>query len=61
MAFAVDVLTATGILVLSLVMLKGVFQRRTAYLGVATGILGIFSEGLRTDHDPPVFVIWYSP
>ena len=47
-AFAVGVLTAIGILVLSLVMLKGIFQRRIAYLGIVTGILGIFSEGLRT-------------
>ena len=32
-----------GILVVSLVMLKGVFGKSTAYLGVLTGILGIVS------------------
>lgn len=46
-AFAAGVLAAIGILVVSLIMLKGVFGRRIAYLGVATGALGIVSEGLR--------------
>jgi len=32
-----------GILVIGFVMLKGVFNRITAYLGLATGILGIVS------------------
>ena len=32
-----------GILIASLVMLKGVFNKATAYLGIATGILGIVS------------------
>jgi hypothetical protein len=41
------ILTALGILVLSLVMLKGVFARSIAYLGILTGILGIVSETLR--------------
>jgi hypothetical protein len=34
-----------GILVTGLVMLRGVFNRITAYLGVATGILGVLSIG----------------
>jgi hypothetical protein len=34
-------------LVISLVMLKGVFHRGVAYLGIITGVLGIFSEALR--------------
>src|SRR5262249_33024106 len=32
-----------GILLIGLVMLRGVFNRITAYLGLATGILGILS------------------
>jgi len=32
-----------GILVISFVMLKGVFNKITAYLGLATGIFGIVS------------------
>lgn len=32
---------AVGILITSLVMLKGIFSKGTAYLGLATGILGI--------------------
>jgi hypothetical protein len=32
---------AVGILMTSLVMLKGIFNKATAYVGVATGILGI--------------------
>lgn len=34
---------AVGILLTGLVMLKGIFSKTTAYLGVATGILGIVS------------------
>jgi hypothetical protein len=34
---------AIGILVTGLVMLKGIFSRSTAYLGLMTGILGIVS------------------
>ena len=34
---------ATGILMTSLVMLKGVFSKTTAYFGVVAGILGIVS------------------
>ncbi len=44
---AVGILTTVGILVISLVMLKGVFHKGVAYLGIATGALGIISETLR--------------
>lgn len=44
---AAGILTAVGILILSLVMLKGVFHKNIAYLGIVTGILGIVSEALR--------------
>lgn len=47
-AFAAGVVTAIGILVISIVMLKGIFSKRVAYLGIITGILGIISEGMRT-------------
>jgi hypothetical protein len=40
-------LTAIGILVISLVMLRGVFHKGIAYLGIATGAIGIISESLR--------------
>ena len=43
----VGVLTALGILLLSLCMLKGVYRRGTAWLGIATGVLGMASEALR--------------
>jgi hypothetical protein len=43
----VGVLTAAGILLVSLVMLKGGFPRWTAFLGVATGTLGVVSETFR--------------
>lgn len=43
----VGLLTTVGILLISLVMLKGVFPRWVAYLGIATGCLGIVSEALR--------------
>ncbi len=43
---AAGILTAIGILVISLVMLKGVFHKGVAYLGIITGVLGIFSEAL---------------
>jgi Domain of unknown function (DUF4386) len=36
-----------GILIISLVMLKGVFPKWVAYLGIATGFVGILSEALR--------------
>jgi len=44
---AAGILTATGILIISLVMLKGVSQKGVAYLGIVTGALGIISESLR--------------
>lgn len=44
---AVGVLTTIGMLIVSLVMLRGVFPRWVAYLGIATGALGIGSEALR--------------
>ena len=34
---------AVGILVTGLVMLKGIFSKSTAYLGLVTGILGVVS------------------
>ena len=36
-----------GILIISFVMLKGVFQKGVAYLGLVTGAVGIMSEALR--------------
>lgn len=44
---AAGILTATGILVISLVMLKGVFPKGVAYLGIVMGALGIVSEAIR--------------
>jgi Domain of unknown function (DUF4386) len=44
---AVGILTPVGILIISLVMLKGVFPKGVAYLGIVTGALGIVSEALR--------------
>ena len=43
---AIGVLQTIGIFIISLVMLGGVFPRSVAYLGVATGALGIASEAL---------------
>lgn len=43
---AIGVLQTIGVLVISLVMLGGVFPKSVAYLGVATGALGIVSEAL---------------
>jgi hypothetical protein len=40
-------LTALGILILSLAMLRGLFSRTTASLGIATGAVGICFEVLR--------------
>jgi hypothetical protein len=40
--FAMAIL-ATGILITGLVMLKGIFNKTTAILGVVTGVLGILS------------------
>jgi hypothetical protein len=44
---AVGVLTAVGMLIVSLVMLRGVFPRWIAFLGIVTGLLGVASEALR--------------
>jgi hypothetical protein len=41
------ILTTVGVLIVSLVMLKGVFHKGVAYLGIATGVLGVASEALR--------------
>jgi len=43
---ALGVLQTIGILIISLVMVGGVFPRSVAYLGVATGAIGIVSEAL---------------
>ena len=40
-------LTAVGLLIVSIVMLRGVFPRAVAYLGIAAGVLGVASEALR--------------
>ncbi len=44
---ALGVLQTAGVLILSIVMLRGVFPRSVAYLGIATGALGVVSEALR--------------
>ena len=44
---AVGILEPIGILIFALLMIGGVFRRSVAYLGIATGALGIFSEALR--------------
>jgi len=41
------ILLAISILIISLVMLKGVFHKAIAYLGIITGVVGIMSETLR--------------
>lgn len=43
----VGILTPVGILILSLVMMKGVFPKSVAYVGILTGTLGILCEALR--------------
>lgn len=53
---ASGILGPVGILILSLVMLKGLFPKGVAYLGIATGILGIVSEALRPVIGPGYFV-----
>ena len=37
------VILSSGILIIGLVMLKGIFNKMTAYVGLATGVLGIVS------------------
>lgn len=49
------ILTAVGILILSLVMLKGGFHKSVAFVGIATGAFGIISEALR-----PIMGLAYS-
>jgi hypothetical protein len=51
---ASGILFSVGILIISLVMLRGVFHRAIAYLGVATGTIAVFSEAFR-----PVIGIGY--
>ena len=53
---AAGILAPVGILILSLVMLRGVFPKGVAYLGIATGVLGIISEALRPLIGPGYFV-----
>ncbi len=43
----VAVLSAAGILLISIVMTRGVLPRVVGWLGVATGALGMLSEALR--------------
>lgn len=43
---AIGVLQTLGVLIVSLVMLGGVFPKGVAYLGVVTGALGVISEAL---------------
>ncbi|RYV52782.1 DUF4386 family protein [Pengzhenrongella frigida] len=43
----VGVLTTVGLLIVSVVMLRGVFPRAVAFLGIVVGVLGIASEALR--------------
>jgi hypothetical protein len=62
---AAGILTAMGILIFSLVMLKGVFHKGVAYLGIATGAIGIISEALRPIIGPGYYIyglllpIWF--
>jgi hypothetical protein len=64
-AFASGILAPVGMLILSFVMLKGVFPKGVAYLGIVTGALGIVSEALRPFIGYGYFVyallfpIWY--
>lgn len=53
---AVGVLAPLGMLIISLVMLKGVFPKSIAWLGIITGALGIVSEALRPLIGPGYFV-----
>jgi len=41
------IMLEVGILIASLVMLRGVFPKWVAYLGIVTGVVGILSEALR--------------
>ncbi len=44
---ASGILLAISVLIISLVMLKGVFHKAIAYLGIVTGVVGIICEALR--------------
>ncbi len=48
------ILFALAVLLISLAMLKGVFHKGVAYLGIATGVVGIVCESLR-----PILGAWY--
>lgn len=52
----VGILTAAAILIISLAMLKGVFARSVAYIGILTGTVGMVSEALRDLIGPAYFV-----
>ena len=43
----VGIMLEFGILIMGVVMLRGVFPKWVAYLGMVTGVVGIFSEALR--------------
>lgn len=44
---AIGVLQTLGIVAISILMLRGVFARSLAWLGVVTGVIGLASEALR--------------
>lgn len=52
----IGIVTALGILLISLPMLKSLFFRRLAYLGIATGVVGMFSEAFRDVIGPVYFL-----
>lgn len=60
------ILTALRILIVSLVMLRGVFPRTVACLGIVTGTVGIVSEALREVIGPGYYAyglllpIWFA-
>jgi len=59
------ILFAIGILVISFAMLKGVFHKGIAYLGIATGVVGVFCEVFRPILGPGysiylILLIWLS-
>lgn len=59
------ILTAAGILVLSLVMWRGMFGRALAVVGIVTGVIGLFSEAFRPMIGPAYLIyglllpIWF--
>ncbi len=53
---AAGILTALGILILSLVMRKDLFWKGVGYLGIVTGVFGIGSETLRDVIGPDYFL-----